>query len=337
MKDTTFQTDDVQNETFVEPILRPEVSRFVIFPINPKYQKLWDLYVKHENSFWRANEIDYTADLKDWLFKLTDNERNFLELILAFFAASDGIVLENLLSNFSSEVQISEARAFYAFQGMIENVHSLTYCLLIDTFITDHAKKKFLFNAIENIPVVKSKADWALNWIGSTQTFNVRLVAFAVVEGIFFSGAFCSIFWLKEHNKMTKALGVSNEFIARDEGLHVEFAVELFYCLVNKPDTQIIHDMFKEAVKLEKLFICEAIPCKMIGMNSELMSTYIEFVADRLLSQLGYPKIWNSSNPFPFMEKINMDGKSNFFEKRVSEYKMAKKTNKLDYKSDEEF
>jgi ribonucleoside-diphosphate reductase subunit M2 len=324
------------SENQLEPILTPEVSRFVIFPVDPKYQDLWDLYIKHEDSFWRASEIDYTADLHDWE-KLSDNERQFIEYILAFFAASDGIVLENLLNNFASEVQISEARAFYAFQGMIENVHALTYGLLIDTFIVDRARKTFLFNAIENIQVVKDKADWAINWIDSTKPFSVRLAAFAVVEGIFFSGAFCSIFWLKEHNKMTQSLGQSNEFIARDEGLHVKFAVTLFHHLIHKPDSDIIHEMFKDAVVLEKRFICEAIPCKMIGMNSELMSQYIEFVSDRLLTQLGYSKLWNSPNPFPFMEKLSMDGKTNFFEKRVSEYKMAKNTNSLNYNSDEEF
>jgi len=309
-----------------EPILQEELNRFVTFPINPKYQDLWDLYMKQEAAFWRAWEIDYSADLDDWNHKLDDNERSFIEKILAFFAASDGIVMENISTNFADEVKISEGRAFYAIQNAIEQVHSLTYGLLIDTLIKNPKKKQSLFNAIEEFPCVKKKADWAIKWMNDkTQPFGVRLVAFAVVEGIFFSGAFCSIFWLKDHNKMVKALGHSNELISRDEGLHVEFAVTLFHHLVNKPEETLIHEMVRDAVDHEKEFILDAIPCDLIGMNQKSMSQYIEFVADRLLSQLGYQKMFNVNNPFDFMDKIGLDGKTNFFEKRVSEYQLSHK------------
>lgn len=277
-----------------------------------------------------AEEIDYSADLKDWA-DLGENERYFIEHILAFFAGSDGIVLENLLGNFSTEVKISEARAFYAFQSMIENVHALTYALLIDTFVKDHDRKTLLFNAIEEIPCVKKKADWAMKWmVPEHNDFATRLIAFAVVEGVFFSGAFCSIFWLKDKNKMVKALGHSNELISRDEGLHVEFAVRLFGHIVNKPSEATVHRIFREAVDIEKEFICEAIPCNMIGMNATLMCEYIEFVADRLLSQLNYEKLYNSANPFSFMDKLGLEGKTNFFEKRVSEYQISASNNKSD-------
>lgn len=307
----------------MEPILTPELNRFVIFPVNSKYQDLWDLYKIHEKTNWVAEEIDYSADLKDWN-ELGDNEKYFIEHILAFFAGSDGIVLENLLSNFSSEVKISEARAFYAFQSMIENVHSLTYALLIDTFVKDHDRKAKLFNAIEEIPVVKKKAEWAIKWMEPcSNSFATRLIAFAIVEGVFFSGAFCSIFWLKDKNKMVKALGHSNELISRDEGLHVEFAVKLFGHLLEKPSKETVYTIMRDAVNLEKEFICDAIPCDMIGMNKKLMCEYIEFVSDRLLTQLGYPKIYNSSNPFSFMDKLGLEGKTNFFEKRVSEYQVS--------------
>lgn len=321
-----------------EPILTPESNRFVILPINPKYKDLWDMYKKHEVAFWRAEEIDYDADIADWE-KLDDDEKNFIEMILAFFAGSDGIVLENLVSNFASEVQISEARAFYAFQGMIENVHSLTYALLIDTFVKDPKRKSVLFNAIDEIPVVKKKADWAMYWMDpDKKSFAMRLIAFAIVEGVFFSGAFCSIFWLKDHHKMVKALGHSNELISRDEGLHVEFAVKLFNHLESKPSFLKVVTMISDAVDLEKEFICEAIPCNMIGMNKKLMCQYIEFVADRLLVQLGYEKIYNSVCPFDFMNKIGLDGKTNFFEKRVSEYQLntAKSSNCM-YEDDSDF
>lgn len=322
-----------------EPILNDTNNRFVVFPIDPKYEDLWELYKKQEAAFWRAWEIDYSADINDWENKLDDNERSFIEKILAFFAASDGIVMENVSTNFADEVKISEARAFYAIQNAIENVHSLTYGLLIDTFIKDPVRKNKLFNALDNFPCIRKKADWALRWMDNrTQPFSVRLVAFAVVEGIFFSGAFCSIFWLKDHNKMVKALGHSNELISRDEGLHVEFAVALFHHLEHKPDKNTIHDLFSDAVEHEKEFICDAIPCDLIGMNKKMMSEYIEFVADRLLSQLGYPKMYNTSNPFDFMDKIGLDGKTNFFEKRVSEYQLshtAKDT--IDFNDEDDF
>lgn len=311
-----------------EPILTPEMNRFVIYP--PVYHDLWEMYKKHEKTNWVAEEIDYSADLNDWE-SLSSNERHFIEHILAFFAGSDGIVLENLLGNFSSEVKISEARAFYAFQSMIENVHSLTYALLIDTLVKDADRKSVLFNAIEEIPVVKKKANWAIRWMDpATNSFATRLIAFAIVEGVFFSGAFCSIFWLKDKNKMVKALGHSNELISRDEGLHVEFAVKLFHHLVHKPSEKTVTEIMKDAVVLEKEFICDAIPCDMIGMNSALMCEYIEFVSDRLMTQLGYSKIYNSANPFRFMEKIGLEGKTNFFEKRVSEYQISTGHNKSD-------
>lgn len=315
----------------MEPILTDDNNRFVVFPIDPKYQDLWDLYMKQEAAFWRAWEIDYSADLEDWENNLDDDERSFIEKILAFFAASDGIVMENISSNFAEEVKISEGRAFYAIQNAIENVHSLTYGLLIDTLIKDSQKKTKLFNALNEFPCVKKKADWAIRWMGSSQPFPVRLVAFAVVEGIFFSGAFCSIFWLKDRNKMVKALGHSNELISRDEGLHVEFAVALFHHLVNKPDEFTIHRLVEDAVEHEIEFICDAIPCSMIGMNTAKMTKYIKFVADRLLTQLGYKKLYNEENPFDFMDKIGMDGKTNFFEKRVSEYQLSHKAENVNF------
>ena len=316
-----------------EPILSNETNRYVIFPIDKRYQNLWNLYKLHEQSFWIAEEIDYSADLKEYQ-NLNKETRVFIEYILAFFAASDGIVIENLITNFASEVKISEARAFYSFQSMIENVHSLTYSLLIDTFVKNPEKKHTLFNAIEEMPVVKKKGDWAINWISSSRSFAIRLIAFAVVEGIFFSGSFCAIFWLKDKQIMVKALGHSNELIARDEGLHTQFAVELFHHMIQKPQEHEVHDIFREAVDLEKEFICEAISCDMIGMNRGLMSIYIEFVADRLLKQLGYSAIYDAENPFPFMDKIGLDGKTNFFEKRVSEYQLGSKSEKL---TDESF
>lgn len=321
-----------------EPILTDENNRFVIFPINPVYQDLWDLYMKQEAAFWRAGEIDYSADVDDWENKLNDDERDFIEKILAFFAASDGIVIENIVSNFATDVKISEARAFYGIQTAIETVHSLTYGLLIDTLVKDNTKKNKLFNAIENFECVKAKADWAIKWMDPSKSFGTRLVAFAVIEGIFFSGAFCSIFWLKEHNKMVKALGHSNELISRDEGLHVEFAVKLFHHLVNKPSVEDVYELFNEAIELETEFICDAIPCDMIGMNKTDMTQYIHFVSDRLLSQLGYPKKYDVTCPFDFMEKIGLDGKTNFFEKRVSEYQMnhTASENFLEFDSDDD-
>jgi ribonucleoside-diphosphate reductase beta chain len=311
-----------------EPILSNETNRYVIFPIDKRYQNLWNLYKVHESSFWTAEEIDYKADLKEYK-QLDKDTKHFIEYILAFFAASDGIVIENLLTNFASEVKISEARAFYSFQSMIENVHSLTYALLIDTFIKNPEKKHKLFNAIDNLPIIKKKGDWAINWINSSRSFAIRLIAFSVIEGIFFSGSFCAIFWLKDKGIMVKALGHSNELIARDEGLHTTFAVMLFHHLIQKPSEHEVHKIFKDAVDLEKEFICEAISCDMIGMNSKMMTEYIQFVADRLLKQLSYKPLYNSENPFPFMDKIGLDGKTNFFEKRVSEYKLGNTSEKL--------
>jgi ribonucleoside-diphosphate reductase beta chain len=323
-----------------EEMLTEEKNRFVMLPLNPKYKDIWDLYKVHENAFWKAEEIDYTADLKDWN-NLTDDERFFIEHILAFFAGSDGIVIENLVTNFTKEVKISEVRSFYIFQAMIENVHGLTYSMLIETFVKDKTKKARLFNAIEEIPVVKRKADWALSWISNDQPFVIRLIAFAIIEGVFFSGAFCSIFWLKDKNKMVKALGHSNELISRDEGLHTQAAVLLYHHMKNKPKQEIVFNLMKDAVNLEKEFICEAIPCDMIGMNTKLMSEYIEFVADRLLQQLNFDKLYNTKNPFEFMEKIGLNSKTNFFESRNSDYQLGGHSGVLEeafeFNEDDEF
>lgn len=277
--------------------------------------------------FWRAEEIDFSKDLKDWN-KLKKTEQHFVKMILAFFAASDGIVLENLGMRFLSEVQLPEARAAYGFQLMMENVHSETYSLLIDTYIKDKEEQTKLFQAIDNFPCIKKKADWAIKWIQDNRSsFATRLVAFACVEGIFFSGSFCSIYWLKKRGLMP-GLTFSNELISRDEGMHTDFAVLLFNKLTRKPKKAKVHELIKEAVQIEKEFICEALPCKLIGMNSKLMSQYIEFVADRLSLQLGYGKIFNSSNPFDFMEMISLEGKTNFFEKRVGDYSLSSCENK---------
>lgn len=338
--DSIIEKNENNNEKkFTEPILVEENNRFVIFPINKKYENLWNLYKTHESAFWRAEEIDYSADLKEYQ-TLNKETRVFIEYILAFFAGSDGIVIENLITNFASEVKISEARAFYSFQAMIENVHSLTYALLIDCFVKNPDKKQKLFNAIDELPVVAKKAEWAIRWISSSRPFAIRLIAFAVVEGIFFSGSFCAIFWLKDRGMMIKALGHSNELIARDESIHCQFAVALFHHLIQKPSEYEIYEIVREAVNLEKEFICEAISCDMIGMNRYLMSQYIEFVADRLLKQLHYKPLYNAENPFPFMDRIGLDGKTNFFEKRVSEYQLGSKSTKLNDDSfdlDDEF
>jgi ribonucleoside-diphosphate reductase beta chain len=300
-----------------EPLLAENPSRFVIFPI--ANQQVWNMYKKAEGSFWTAEELDLSKDRKDWL-ALTDNEQHFVKHILAFFAASDGIVNENLAMNFMKDVQWPEARCFYGFQIAMENIHSEVYSLLIDTYIKDEQEKTKLFNAIDTIPCVQKKATWAIQWMESEEAdFASRLMAFAAVEGIFFSGAFCAIFWLKERGVMP-GLTTSNEFISRDEGLHTEFACLLYSQLNHKLSKTKAHKMIREAVKCEKEFILEALPCSLIGMNSKMMSQYLEFVADRLLVQLGYPKIWNTSNPFPFMERISLEGKDNFFEKRVTNY-----------------
>ncbi len=303
-----------------EPILEENKNRFVLFPI--QHDDIWSFYKKAEASFWTAEEIDLSPDLIDWEKKLNDDERHFVKHVLAFFAASDGIVNENLAENFLSEVQYTEAKFFYGFQITIENIHSETYSLLIDTYIKDSAEKKHLFNAIDTLDCVKKKADWALRWI-EKGSFAERLVAFAAVEGIFFSGSFCSIFWLKKRGLMP-GLSFSNELISRDEGLHCDFACLLYTKhLINKLPKQQVQDIITNAVEIEKEFILDALPVKLIGMNSDLMSQYIEFVADRLLLELGNEKVYNVSNPFDFMEMISIQGKTNFFEKRVGEYQKA--------------
>jgi ribonucleoside-diphosphate reductase beta chain len=301
-----------------EILLKENKDRFVLFPI--KYDKIWEMYKKAENSFWTAEEIDLSSDLRDWE-RLNDGERHFVTHVLAFFAASDGIVNENLAVNMMNAVQLPEARCFYGFQIMIENIHSEMYSLLIDTYVKDTTEKSRLFNAIETVPCVKRKADWALRWI-ENGTFGERLVAFAAVEGIFFSGSFCSIFWLKKRGLMP-GLATSNEFISRDEGLHCDFACLLFGMLKNKLSEKEVHEMITSAVEIEQEFITDALPVDLIGMNAKLMRQYIEFVADRLLNSLGCSKFYNSSNPFDFMETISLEGKTNFFEKRVSEYTKA--------------
>ena len=304
----------------VEPILKENKDRFVIFPI--KHHDLWEWYKKCEASFWTAEEIDLHQDLTDWKTKLNDDERYFIKHILAFFAASDGIVNENLAENFVNEVQYSEAKFFYGFQIMMENIHSETYSLLIDTYVKDDAEKDKLFNAIETFPAIKKKADWALKWIES-DSFAERLIAFAGVEGIFFSGAFCSIFWLKKRGLMP-GLTFSNELISRDEGVHCDYAVHLHNNhLVNKVPKERITEILTDALEIEKEFITESLPVSLIGMNAKLMTQYLEFVTDRLLVELNCEKVYNSTNPFEFMDMISLQGKTNFFEKRVSEYQKA--------------
>jgi ribonucleoside-diphosphate reductase beta chain len=303
-----------------EPILEENKSRFVLFPI--QHDDIWAFYKKAEASFWTAEEIDLSPDLIDWENKLNDDERHFVKHVLAFFAASDGIVNENLAENFLSEVQYTEAKFFYGFQITMENIHSETYSLLIDTYIKDTNDKNYLFNAIDTLDCVRRKADWALRWI-ENGSFAERLVAFAAVEGIFFSGSFCSIFWLKKRGLMP-GLSFSNELISRDEGLHCDFACLLYTKhLINKLPKQQVKEIIMDAVEIEKEFILDALPVKLIGMNSELMSQYIEFVADRLLLELGNEKVYNATNPFDFMDMISIQGKTNFFEKRVGEYQKA--------------
>ena len=306
-----------------EPLLTPNDKRFVMFPIED--QNIWDMYKKQVDCFWRAEEIDLSKDFSHWE-TLNADEKHFISMILAFFAASDGIVLENLGLRFMTEVQLAEARAFYGFQIAMENIHSQTYSLLIDTYIKNQEDKMHLFNAIEHFPCIRKKSDWAQKWIGDNRSsFATRLVAFACVEGIFFSGAFCSIFWLKKRGLMP-GLTFSNQLISRDEALHTEFAVLLYNKLVKKMSKARIFEIIKEAVEIETEFICNALPCRMIGMNSQLMTQYIQFVADRLSLQLGYDKIYNVGNPFDFMELISIEGKTNFFESRVAEYSLATKT-----------
>jgi len=302
-----------------EPILQENKNRFVIFPI--QHDDIWQWYKKQEASFWTAEEIDLHQDVVDWK-KLNDDERYFLKHILAFFAASDGIVNENLAENFVNEVQYSEAKFFYGFQIMMENIHSEMYSLLIDTLVESDSEKDELFNAIERFPAIKKKADWALRWIES-ESFAERLIAFAAVEGIFFSGAFCSIFWMKKRG-LLPGLATSNEFISRDEGLHRDFACHLHNThLVNKVPVERITQIIVEALDIEREFITESLPVNLIGMNAKLMAEYLEFVADHLLETLNCPKVYNTPNPFDFMDMISLEGKTNFFEKRVSEYKKA--------------
>ena len=304
----------------IEPILQPNDNRFVIFPI--QHDDLWDWYKKQQACFWTAEEIDLSEDILDWNTKLTEDERYFIKHILAFFAASDGIVNENLAENFVNEVQYSEAKFFYGFQIMMENIHSETYSLLIDTYVKDEVEKDKLFNAIENFPAIKKKADWALKWIES-DSFAERLIAFAAVEGIFFSGAFCSIFWLKKRG-LLPGLTFSNELISRDEGMHCDFAVHLHNShMVNKVPKERIREIIVDALNIEREFVTESLPVSLIGMNSKLMTQYLEFVTDRLLGEFNCEKEYNATNPFDFMEMISLEGKTNFFEKRVSEYQKA--------------
>jgi ribonucleoside-diphosphate reductase beta chain len=308
------------NITVEEPILKENPNRFVLFPI--EHSDIWEMYKKQEASIWTAEELDLSPDLVDWDSKLNDDERFFIKHVLAFFAASDGIVNENLAENFLSEVQYTEAKFFYGFQIMMENIHSETYYLLIDTYIKDTQEKNYLFNAIETFEPVKKKAEWAMRWIDNG-SYAERLVSFAAVEGIFFSGSFCSIFWLKKRGLMP-GLTFSNELISRDEGLHCDFACMLYNNhLVNKLPKEQVQKIIADAVEIEKEFVTESLPVRLIGMNSDLMSQYIEFVADRLLTELGNDKIYNTSNPFDFMDMINLQGKTNFFEKRVGEYQKA--------------
>ena len=291
---------------------------FTLFPIKASEQHLYKMYKQSVAVFWTPDEIDFSKDHSDWA-KLTANEKHFVCRILAFFAGSDGIVMENLVTRFQGEVSSQVVKLFYSFQNAMEGIHSETYSLLIDTYVKDEEEKAMLFNAINTIPCIEKKAEWALNWMGSDKSFATRLVGFACVEGIFFSGAFCSIFWLKKRG-LLPGLTFSNELISRDEGLHTQFAVSLFHTLENKVSEATVHEIIKQAVELEKEFICDALPCSLIGMNAKMMSQYIEFVADRLAVQLGTPKIFGAHNPFDFMDLISLEGKTNFFEKKVSDY-----------------
>ena len=311
-----------------EILLSEEEKRYVIFPI--KYPKIWEMYKKAEANFWTAEELDLSKDNNDFQLKMDEGERYFIENVLAFFAASDGIVNENLVERFCNEVQPLEAKFFYGFQVSVENIHSETYSLLIDTYVKDKIKKEKLFNAIDTIPSVKKKADWALKWINDkSATFGTRVIAFAAVEGIFFSGSFCSIFWLKKRGLMP-GLCQSNELISRDEGLHTEFAVLMYSMLNKKPSKEVILEIIQEAVELEKEFITESLPCDLIGMNKSLMKQYIEYVSDRLLLMLGIDKLFYVENPFDWMELISVQGKTNFFEKRVGEYANIAKSDTKD-------
>ena len=304
-----------------ELLLKKNGKRFVLFPVI--YNDVYELYKKAESSFWTANEIDLSKDISDWE-KLNNDEKHFIKNIIGFFAGSDGIIMENLACRFMNEIQIPEARAFYSYQIFNESIHSETYSLLIDTYIKDNEEKEKIFNSIENIPSVAKKAYWAYKWIENKDvSFSIRLIAFAIVEGIFFSGSFCAIYWIKKRG-LLPGLTFSNELISKDEGMHCEFATLLYSMIKNRVDENIVHEIFHEAVEIEKEFITDSIKCNMIGMNSELMKQYIEFVSDRLLVQLGYNRIWNVENPFDFMELISLRPKSNFFEVRVGEYAKSK-------------
>jgi len=313
MDHSTIKKDNDSTEF----LLKKNSKRFVLFPI--LHNDMYQLYKKAESAFWTASEIDLSKDINDWE-KLTSDEQNFIKNIIGFFAGSDGIIMENLATRFMNEIQIPEARAFYSYQIFNESIHSETYSLLIDTYIKDNNEKELIFNSIENIPSVAKKALWAYKWIENKEvSFATRLISFAIVEGVFFSGSFCAIYWIKKRGLMP-GLTFSNELISRDEGMHTEFACLLYSKIVNRVDQQIVHQIFEEAVAVEKEFITDSIPCAMIGMNADLMKQYIEFVADRLLVQLGYEKLWKSENPFDFMEMISLRGKSNFFELKVSDY-----------------
>jgi len=328
----------IQEKEAMEPLMRENKQRYVLFPL--QYHDIWKMYKQAEASFWPIEEVDLSSDRDDWK-KLSEGEQHFIKHVLAFFAASDGIVLENLVGRFMNEIQVPEARCFYGFQIAVENIHSEMYSILIDTYIDDAAEKDRLFNATETIPCVGRKADWAIKWIGSGSTFAERLVAFAAVEGIFFSGSFCAIFWMKKRG-LLPGLTFSNELISRDEGLHCDFACLLYKHLeYTQLSQERIEMIIREAVTIEQEFVCDALPVKLIGMNSAMMRTYIEFCADRLVFNLGHKKIYNVSNPFDFMELISLQGKTNFFEKRVSEYSKAgvgaKPSNEPDFSLDQDF
>lgn len=313
-----------------EPLLQESLDRFVLLPI--KYDNLWKMYKEQMANFWTAEEINLTDDLSDWA-KLNKDEKHFISHVLAFFSASDGIVNENLCLRFYNDIKAPEARAFYTFQMAMETIHAETYALLIDTYIKNPKEKEYLFKAVENIPCIQKKADWAMKWIHSQENFALRLLAFAAVEGIFFSGSFCSIFWLKKRGLMP-GLAFSNELISRDEGLHTKFAIELYKMLNNKPSVDVIKSLITEAVAFEKEFITEALPVSLIGMNAKLMSQYIEYVADHLMLQIGHKPIYGATNPFDWMELISLEGKTNYFEKQNSSYKKA---GIVDSKTDEKF
>ncbi len=320
-----------------EPLLQENPNRFVIFPI--QHHDLWKMYKDHVSVFWRPEEVDLSKDLRDWA-KLNDGEKHFIKRILGFFAGSDGLVMENLGQRFMNEVQVPEAKFFYSVQLMLETIHSEMYSQLIDTYIEDRAEKMDILQSIQTVPCIQKKADWALSWIQSEEAdFATRLMAFAAIEGVFFSGAFCSIFWLKQRGLMP-GLTASNEFISRDEGLHTDFACLLYSKCRNRLPVDRAHRLIQEAVAIEKEFILEALPCSLIGMNAARMSEYIEFVADRLLISLGYPRSWNTANPFPWMERIGLEGKDNFFEKRVTNYALAGvgvEAGKMTFSLDEDF